>query len=335
MQYLHKAIAINWFEHRRMTGLCRGLGIELHTMTSRRGASRYLSFVPRTLGLLLARRPRLVVVQNPSLALTLFAVFMRVIFRYRLVVDAHNEAVEPYIRRSRWSLGLARRLLRTADLTIVTNTALARIVEGAGGKPFVLYDPIPDTPPSPAPTGHDSTWSGAPGTKLRVAVIATYAPDEPMDLILEAARHTQGRAEFAFTGNFRKLNPVLRDSTPPNVRYTGFLEESEYWRLLLTADAILDLTLMDNCLVCGAYEAVAAGKPVILSDNPASRELFTDAAVFVPNSVAGLTHAIESLASDSAGIGERVGGVANRLRANWAASAAALLGHCRRLAGLT
>ena len=74
---------------------------------------------------------------------------------------------------------------------------------------------------------------------------------------------------------------------------------------------------------------------MILSDNPASRELFTDAALFVPNSVAGLTHAIESLASDAAGIREQVSDVADRLRTNWAASAAALLGQCRRLAGLT
>jgi hypothetical protein len=40
---------------------------------------------------------------------------------------------------------------------------------------------------------------------------------------------------------------------------------------------------MDNCLVCGAYEAIAVARPLLLSRNDASVELFRDFAVFTNN----------------------------------------------------
>src|SRR5690606_17758823 len=43
---------------------------------------------------------------------------------------------------------------------------------------------------------------------------------------------------------------------------------------------VLDLTLKPNCLVCGAYEALAAHRPMVLSDNPATVDLFGKVAVF-------------------------------------------------------
>jgi hypothetical protein len=49
---------------------------------------------------------------------------------------------------------------------------------------------------------------------------------------------------------------------------------------LSRAEAMMDVTLMDGCLVCSAYKAVAVGEPTRLSDNAASKELFAEAAVF-------------------------------------------------------
>ena len=52
------ALAITWFEHRRMTGLCGGLGIRLHELVSRkRGMRRYAELIPRTFGLIRSQRP--------------------------------------------------------------------------------------------------------------------------------------------------------------------------------------------------------------------------------------------------------------------------------------
>jgi hypothetical protein len=137
-------LAITWFHHRRMEGLCEGLGIELHTLVSKRGrVGRYIELIRRTLALLSQRRPKVLLVQNPSFVLTAFALAMRPWFGYRLVVDAHNEAVEPYILTQGWYRRLTALLLRRADATIVTNRWLSAQVAAVGGHPFVLPDPIP------------------------------------------------------------------------------------------------------------------------------------------------------------------------------------------------
>jgi hypothetical protein len=265
-------------------------------------------------------------VQNPSLLLTLLAAILRPIFRYRLVVDAHNEAIQPFIHRNRVVLWLTRELLGMADLTIVTNTGLAQAVEDQGGKAFVLPDAVPVPPELTLLGAYSQVWTES--TRLRVAVIATYAPDEPITEMLEAARQTVDQAEFVFTGNHAKLDLDTHGS-PTNVRFTGFLDEAAYWRLLSSADAVMDLTLMDNCLVCGAYEAIAVGKPAILSDNSASKELFGQAAIYSGSTVAEIAAAIQRLAQEHKQMISGVDETARRLRCDWATKASVLLAECR------
>src|SRR5581483_8453819 len=120
----------------------------------------------------------------------------------------------------------------------------------------------------------------APGEPLRVLVIATYAKDEPIAQILEAAHAVRDQAEFQFTGNYRKLPPEVITGAPPNVKFLGFLAEGDYWDRMRDAHAVLDLTLMEDCLVCGAYEAVAVGRPLLLSDTRALKEYFRQGAIY-------------------------------------------------------
>lgn len=319
------ALAITWFQHRRMEGLCAGLGIELHTLVSpHRGLRRYAGLALRTFGLLRRHRPKLLLVQNPSLMLAAFAVALRPLFRYRLVVDAHNEAVDPYINRQAWFLRLTAALLRRADATIVTNRWLSRIVEQAGGRPFVLPDPVPEV--GPTRPGTDG-WRENGG--LRIVAIATYAPDEPIDNMFAAAAQLPD-VQFAFTGNQRKLAPEALARAPANVRFTGFLPEDSYWTLLTTAHGVIDLTLMDNCLVCGAYEAVAAAKPAVLSDNPACRELFGRTAIFTGPAPGQIAAAVGALRSGAVGEAQLHAARAE-LRDQWSREVAELRGQCLRI----
>ena len=60
--------------------------------------------------------------------------------RYKVVMDAHNEAVAPFTH-AYWPItSLTRHVLRAADVTIVTNAALAEQVRQIGGNPHVLPD---------------------------------------------------------------------------------------------------------------------------------------------------------------------------------------------------
>lgn len=283
-----EAVALTWFAHRRTESLCRRFGWSYWVIETRStGLVRYLRLAPRTILRLARMRPQVLVVQNPSLVLTTLCVLLRPFFRYRLVVDAHNEAVRPFAFRNAPLLWLSRLCLRRADVTIVTNEALAHVVQAAGGTPFVLPDPLPEPPPGPA--------AGESHAGLTVAVISTFAADEPLEEIVSAASRLQGAAEFSITGNLRRLRQSLREQASANVKFTGFLAESEYWALLRNCDVVIDLTLKPDCLVCGAYEAVAVGKPVILTDSTASRAWFGDAAIYVHNDADSIARALRDV----------------------------------------
>ena len=236
-----------------------------------------------TVGLLHRTRPQILFVQNPSLVLTTLALSSRRFFGYKLVVDAHNEGVRPFLRRGRLVHWLTRRLLKGADATIVTNTALANDVINAGGRALVLPDSLPtvDLPAKPTKLGREEL--------PQVAVISSFLADEPIAAILAAAA-TIPEVRFTFTGVARRFPRDL--VLPDNVRLTDYLAERAFWRLLAEADVILDLTLKPDCLVCGAYEALALAKPMVLSDNPATRALFGPAACLTNNEPADIARAV-------------------------------------------
>ena len=142
------SLALSWADHRRTQELSAGLGLDLVVLKSRfRGLRRYVDLALRTRALLAARRVDVLLVTNPSLILAALSVVLRRVHPYRLIVDAHNEAVTPYINRQGWIRRLSRWVIRRSDLTIVTNAQLAALVTRYGGTPFVLPDRIP-TPPA-------------------------------------------------------------------------------------------------------------------------------------------------------------------------------------------
>jgi hypothetical protein len=269
------ALAVTWEDHRRTRELCDWLGLPLHALTFNASRlRRYTRLIRRTLHLLFQKRPRVVYVQNPSLVLTLLVLATRMLLgRYRVVMDAHNEAVAPFTN-AYWPITwLSRVALRSADITIVTNSALAAQVQAIGGRPLVLPDRLPTAPFAPRPVAR----SQGP---LQIMVVATYAADEPIAEIIEAARQLGRDFEFRITGRETKLPAEQRQRLPANVKQTGFLTEHDYWQLMNDSHVVLDLTLKPNCLVCGAYEALALMRPMILSGNAATVDLFGKVALF-------------------------------------------------------
>lgn len=268
-------LALTWEQHRRTRELCDWLGMPLHEVTfSASRLKRYVRLGVQTLRLLAQQRPRVLYVQNPSLILSVLVLAARPFLgRYKVIMDAHNEAVAPFTHAYWPVTSLSRYALRTADVTIVTNAALADQVRQLGGTPHVLPDRLP-TPPFPptAPPRLDGP--------LRVMVVATYAADEPIAEIIEAARMLGDDYQLSITGRETKLPAEQRARLPANVRQTGFLSEEAYWELMRDSHIVLDLTLKPNCLVCGAYESLALLRPMVLTGNPATVDLFGKVALF-------------------------------------------------------
>jgi hypothetical protein len=130
------ALALTWFEHRRTRELCAGLDIELVVLTTKlRGPLRYLVLAARTLALLARRRREVLLVQNPSRVLAALEVVVRCLLSYRLIADAHNEAVVPFMNRQYSVKWLSRWVIPKSDRIIVTNRQPgAQVTAGAAGR---------------------------------------------------------------------------------------------------------------------------------------------------------------------------------------------------------
>jgi glycosyltransferase involved in cell wall biosynthesis len=276
------AVWITWQRHRRTRELCEAFALELCELTfSGPRFLRYPVVLFQTAARLLRARQEVVFIQCPSVVLGVWAGLLKQLVGFTLVADLHNEAVEPYnytFAGYRW---LLKWIARVADVSIVTNEPLANVVAANGGNAFVLPDKVPALAAAPRQDG-----DGAP----HVVFVCTYAPDEPYLEVIEAAGRLDPEVTVHITGNPARLPEGVK--LPGNVRLTGFLPEGEYEALLRDADVIVDLTRMDNCLVCGAYEAVAVERPLVTSDTKALRAYFNRGTVYSDHTPESLAAAI-------------------------------------------
>lgn len=321
---LRKWIWNGWESHRRTREICTDLGIPCFVETRELPRLlKYPYFMSRTLRLLARTRPDGLLVQSPSIVLALWAVVLKRVFRFALVIDAHNEGVRPYQKAlRRWS-ALYRHMQRQADLTVVTNDRLGTVVVRNGGRPFVLPDRLPavsEIRPAELRGRH------------RIVCISTFASDEPYEEVIEAGRLLGDDTYLYLTGNPGRLPASLRRRAAENVVFTGYLSDEDYWRTLKAATAVLDVTRLDDCLVCGGYEAVALEKPLIVTDTPVLRALFSKGTVYTRNSAEDISSAIATAIRDADRLTAEVKDLKHDLQALWAARRAALI---RRLNELT
>ena len=263
---------IVWEQQRRSEELARKLGCSLHVLDIK-GLRRYPVSTARTVALLVRHRPRHLFVQNPSMVLAALACSYGMLTGNVVVVDRHttfllNKPKRLSVRRTVF-LALHRFTLRTASLTIVTNDYLANLVRQEGGRPIVLADPLPSLSPTAAPPLQG---------QRNVLVISSFGEDEPIAEVLEACRQLGVPDVRVFiSGNPRKGTADWPARAPSNVTFTGFIPGQDFVNLLFEADAVVVLTKADHTMLCGCYEAVAAGKPLITSDKEELRQYFRGA----------------------------------------------------------
>jgi glycosyltransferase involved in cell wall biosynthesis len=303
---MNKGIWVTWEEFRRNHGISSGLGVLLYTIeSSKPRLLRYLQSIAKTLTILYHEKPDVVFAQNPSTVLGLFLVLVKPFFMKKVVLDSHNTGIyllEQKYRLLNWASAFIQ---KKADLTIVTNIGLKREIEGNGGRARVLFDRIPRVEKSRPPALRKG-WC--------IAFVCSFARDEPHEAVFECANYLPEGITIYVTGNFSgKVNPA---TVPGNVIFTGFLREEDYWGLLQACHLVMDLTTYENCLVCGAYEAIALGKPLILSDTDATKNLFTAGCVYVKPTVEsirdGILKAIAQYEDNLKGIVELRGGLENK-----------------------
>ncbi len=282
---------IAWEIHRRSSELAEAFGAKYFACDSPgHYVLRYLASTLWTIEILLKERPRILFVQNPSLVLAALAGFLKPFFNYTLVIDRHTNFMLNVPNPTRpfhvFYHFLSDFSIKAADLTIVTNEFLKGVVESKGGRGFILTDRLP-------------SLAGKRGLlplagKRNVVFVCTYAADEPYLQVIQAARAIPEDIHVYVTGNPKKAGRGLPgpEEMPPNLTLTGFLPERDYVDLLFSADAIMDLTTSDWVMVCGGYEAMAAGAPFITSRRSVLLDFYTKGTVFTGDGAADIAAAV-------------------------------------------
>lgn len=266
---------------------------------------KYLLQTVRTLYVLLRERPRAVHVQNPPFVSGLVVYFYCCLFGARYVLHYHSAA---FGRIWDWALPVQKFLARRAAANIVTNRHWATVVRGWGGRTLVMLDPFLDLPAG-------EPFAVGPG--FNVAVVCTFAPDEPLDAILGAAARLPD-VHFYITGDRRKKPAAFFANASQNVTFTGFLDPYRaYPGLLRAADAVMVLTTRNHTLQLGGCEAVAVGKPLITSDWPYLQEVFPKGTVYVSATPQSIRDGVLAVQAQYAALAEEVVALRHESRQLW------------------
>lgn len=314
----NKTIWIAWERHRRTIELCKYFDIPLLALVSNR--SRWIKhpyFCCKTLYAIIKQKPRILIVQNPSILLTFIACALKKVFGYILIVDSHNAGIIPdniILVKIKFVL---KYLQTIADITIVTNIQLANLISANNGSPFVLPDRIPDV--------EFITNKKISNDKFRAVYICTFGSDEPYEKLIEAAGNIDINVIFYVTGNISKLHSEILRNKPENVIFTGFLPDEYYWDLLYSSDLIIDLTRREDCILCGAYEALAVEVPMLLTDTYALRKYFYKGTVFSKNTVEDLTRSLIYAISNIQCFKNEIMDLKNELNIKWEETANSFL----------
>lgn len=249
---------------------------------------KYISQIAKTISVLARRRPRVVFVMAPPVIACLPVWIYCLLTGSRFVIDAHSGAFDnPLWERLQF---LQRFFSRRAITTIVTGEHYRDLVRAWRAEATIVTD-VPVCFAEPTPVQLPDCCN--------LVFVSSFWKDEPTaDLLRAAARFPQ--IQFHATGDTRRLHPQIRDTAPPNVRFTGFLDDSDYVGLIRSATGVIALTTQNHTMQRAAYEAIYLERPVITSDFPILRDAFPIGAIHVEPTEQGISDGIQRFLEDRA-----------------------------------
>ena len=309
---------IAWAESSRVAEtLAHRLDAEFHLIRCERerGFARlvqYLDLARATRMILSQSDPDVVFVQNPPIhAVSTVARHCRE-RRAAMVIDAHTGA---FVSQGLLAETYRRRFVRFAQealVTLIHNEGLVPIAEELGIRYLVLEMGVPQPPDVEPERFHGPA----------VVAVCGYGRDEPTRELLAAAARLPD-VTFHLTGN-PPTAYRLPPTAPRNVVFTGFVLDNDYWRLLKGADAVLVLTTREATILSGAYEGLAAGRPLVLSRTETLTRSFPRGAVLVENTPEAIADGVSYALRHADELKSRVALLAEEKRRAWETSFRAL-----------
>lgn len=229
---------------------------------------------------------------NPSIFSSWWLSYLSRIYGFCLVTDLHTlnykfSGIKKLLFQAIFNSGI-----RQSDVVIVTNKIYRQSILPLNARTVIVPDPLPDLQRK---SKNESAVSGEDDGILQILFICSFDPDEPVHEVLAIDSEVDG-FEILVTGDWKRMF-----SSPyygKHIRFLGFIPKQDYDQLLLNVDGVMVLTREEGCLCCGAYEAFAAGKPVILSRTKALQGFFGNAPVYTDNSSASILDALRILKAE-------------------------------------
>jgi glycosyltransferase involved in cell wall biosynthesis len=283
---------------------------KIHYLLHRRPILAPIKYVPqclKTWWVLLRQRPTAVYVFiSPVFAALAVAVYCR-LARIPFIVDVGGQAL--ISRRWAWSIPLLRILSRQACVNIVDQQRFRLLFESWGAETLLLERP-------PLAEEWKTRSAVTKRDRFTVTSISTFSEDEPIELVLGAARRLP-EIDFFVLGDTGLARKGLLESAPRNVTFPGYLVSDDYWSLLSSSQAVMVLSTDHYSLCSGAVEGMALGKPLVLSKQPALTDYFRMGAVFVDNTVEGIVGGVRTAQDKERVLTQQITELAIEKRDRW------------------
>ena len=262
----------------RASGISKHIGASLHFLFTSR--IRHPVLFIKTLRVLREEKPGVIICQSPPITCSFVAMVYKYLFARRLkpkiLIDVHTGAIS-----RPWSKSVSRLIMKNAAVIIVINKEQQNyLIHNYQIRPIVLEDPIPDI--TNTLSTKQECYKIEKKAVFNVAVISSFAYDEPLQAVLDAASELPD-VYFYITGDKKNADEHLLTKKTDNIILTGFLDYEIYIDLLRKVGVIMDLTTENTSMVAGGFEAVALEQPLIISDWLPLRRYFNKGTIYVNN----------------------------------------------------
>jgi len=230
----------------------------------------YVRAIVKTFVSVLRQKPRVLLLQLPQGPLLLEAYLLKKLVGCKIIADVHTG----FVLNTDWR-GLVlnapfTRLLSLADIVVAHNeTQIDIIPKNAKNKTIVVYDPWNFIP----------TKGKADKQENYMVFPASFAPDEPLEEIIEAVNTSNQPVKLYITGNWKRM-PELKKYETEKIQFTGFLSNREFNNLLSGASAIITGTTREYTTMMSAWEAIAYNKPLVVTATKTLKTMYPHSVIF-------------------------------------------------------
>ena len=306
-----KVIALVWAPHEARTeAFARALGAPLYNVSYFKAKRpllaplRYIFQWLKTWLIFIQERPDVVYVTNSPPVAGLCTLVYCSFTKTEFVLDTHPPGL--YNRKWRWSRPVQKFTTRLARLNVIDQDRFKTLLESWGAKVIVLENPPKEVPQA----------AYTPVQANTLTYVGTFADDEPVEILLEAARELP-EIQLNILGDKARAKREWLEGAPANVTFTGYLLKDDYWNLLASSQAVVALTTHANSLLGGAQDGMFAERPLIVSNQETLREYFVKGTVFIENTAQGAANGIQHALDKNAQLETEIADLRGELSSRW------------------